>query len=190
MRAQAQRAQGRVGRGRRTSRRPRPDGPQWPRARGSGACARSGARSISAARAPKCCTSRTACAAILPPRRTRTVRSPPGAPRSGAARRWACGRVASARRRARGNSLDRALAQQRVQRAQGRALARARAGMPLVSRSSRCTSSSDSSGRTARSASMTPKLSPLPPWTARPAGLSSTSSALVLVHDRRAHAGR
>ena len=47
---------------------------------------------------------------------------------------------------------------------------------PLVSRSRRCTSSRNSSGRQARSASITPKLTPLPPCTAIPAGLSITMS--------------
>ena len=45
-----------------------------------------------------------------------------------------------------------------------------------MSRSRRWASSSVSCGRSARSASMTPKLTPLPPCTAMPAGLSSTSS--------------
>src|SRR6218665_885109 len=45
--------------------------------------------------------------------------------------------------------------------------------MPEVSRSSRCTSSRNgASGRAWRSCSITPKLTPLPPCTATPAGLS------------------
>ena len=47
-----------------------------------------------------------------------------------------------------------------------------------MSRSSRCASSRDlACGRAARIDSMTPKLTPLPPWTARPEGLSITKSA-------------
>ena len=61
---------------------------------------------------------------------------------------------------------------------------RAMSSSPLVSRSSRCTSSSVSSGRAARSASMTPKLMPLPPWTATPGGLVDHEQARVLEHDR------
>ncbi len=59
-------------------------------------------------------------------------------------------------------------------------VARSRATIrhPLVSRSRRCTSSRLSRGRDARSASITPKLTPLPPCTARPAGLSMTSTCL------------
>ncbi|MNW18060.1 hypothetical protein D3C71_2174690 [compost metagenome] len=50
---------------------------------------------------------------------------------------------------------------------------------PEVSRSKRCTSSSSlASGRNWRSASITPKLRPLPPCTAMPAGLFITISAL------------
>ena len=51
---------------------------------------------------------------------------------------------------------------------------RASTSTPLVSRSSRCASSSVSSGRAARSSSIAPKLTPLPPWLATPAGLSMT----------------
>jgi hypothetical protein len=50
--------------------------------------------------------------------------------------------------------------------------------MPLVSRSRRCTSSSEACavGRARRSCSITPKLTPEPPCTATPAGLSMASS--------------
>ena len=46
---------------------------------------------------------------------------------------------------------------------------------PEVSRSSRCTSSSVSFGRSARRVSIAPKLMPLPPWLATPDGLFSAS---------------
>ncbi|KAG0737573.1 hypothetical protein G6F57_022709 [Rhizopus arrhizus] len=49
---------------------------------------------------------------------------------------------------------------------------------PEVSRSSRCTSSRNlASGRAARNCSITPNDTPLPPCTATPAGLSTTSKA-------------
>src|SRR5882672_5011936 len=67
------------------------------------------------------------------------------------------------------------MAPSRINACNSRSVLRLRAisRQPLVSRSSRCTSSSASRGRSARSASMTPRLRPLPPWTAMPAGLSS-----------------
>ncbi len=49
---------------------------------------------------------------------------------------------------------------------------------PEVSRSSRCTSSSGSPGRSARRDSISPWLMPLPPWVARPLGLFTASRAL------------
>ena len=71
--------------------------------------------------------------------------------------------------------LHLAVAHQRVQRAQRRGLARNQqqaAGVAIDAMNQL----EVSSGRAARSASMTPKLTPLPPCTATPAGLSMTSS--------------
>ena len=64
---------------------------------------------------------------------------------------------------------------------------------PDVSLSSRCTSSRNAPGRVWRICSMTPKLSPLPPWTATPAGLSmqiSASSSWTTGNSRPGASGR
>ncbi len=55
---------------------------------------------------------------------------------------------------------------------------------PLVSRSRRCTSSRVSRGREARSASMTPKLMPLPAVHRDPGGLVDHQQVLVLENNR------
>src|SRR3989344_4045871 len=62
--------------------------------------------------------------------------------------------------------------------------------MPEVSRSSRCTSSRNlEAGRAWRSCSITPKLTPLPPCTATPAGLSMAIRCSSSSRMGNSHAG-
>ena len=67
---------------------------------------------------------------------------------------------------------------------------RAKTIRPLVSRSKRCTNSRLAlAGRARRSCSITPKLTPLPPCTATPAGLSMANSASSSISTGNSRAG-
>ena len=148
-------------------------------ARGSGACGRSSARTSSRLNSAQLFSSLTRVTAVLPSSCTLTRRSPAAVTYlCSDSRSSKCLLVASRPSPARGRSCR--TSPSRSMRCSSTSALRffASSSRPEVSRSSRCTSSRNlACGRAARSYSMTPKLTPLPPWTATPDGLSITSRA-------------